>query len=83
MKPSSSGPHLAVAPAPRHDDPRRHTTELGDRLIESSKEIQALGAFNSSDRSVAMDMLRKQARNAGIMIGAGVAIAVLGLLLWR
>ncbi len=30
---------------------------LGDRLIESSKEIQALGAFNSADRSTAMDML--------------------------
>jgi len=35
---------------------------LGDRLIESSKEIQALGAFDSADRSRAMDMLgfRKQ-----------------------
>jgi hypothetical protein len=35
---------------------------LGDRLIESSKEIQALGAFNSTDRSTAMDLLgfRKQ-----------------------
>ena len=35
---------------------------LGDRLIESSKEIQALGAFNGADRSVAMDLLgfRKQ-----------------------
>ena len=31
--------------------------DLGDKLIESSKEIQALGAFNSSDRSIAMDML--------------------------
>lgn len=30
---------------------------MGDRLIESSKEIQALGAFNPADRSVAMDML--------------------------
>jgi predicted TIM-barrel fold metal-dependent hydrolase len=30
---------------------------LGDRLIESSKEIQALGAFDPADRSVAMDML--------------------------
>lgn len=30
---------------------------LGDKLIESSKEIQALGAFNSEDRTVAMDML--------------------------
>ena len=35
---------------------------LGDQLIESSKEIQALGAFTSTDRSVAMDLLgfRKQ-----------------------
>ena len=30
---------------------------LGDKLIESSKEIQALGAFNKSDRTVAMDLL--------------------------
>ncbi len=30
---------------------------LGDKLIESSKEIQALGAFNSADRSTAMDLL--------------------------
>src|SRR5512140_426151 len=30
---------------------------LGDRLIESSKEIQALGAFNAADRSTAMDLL--------------------------
>ncbi len=30
---------------------------LGDRLIESSKEIQALGAFNAGDRSAAMDLL--------------------------
>ncbi|WP_411287130.1 amidohydrolase family protein [Phenylobacterium sp.] len=30
---------------------------LGDRLIESSKEIQALGAFNSADRSKAVDLL--------------------------
>jgi len=36
--------------------------DLGDKLIESSKEIQALGAFNSADRTTAMDMLgfRKQ-----------------------
>jgi len=35
---------------------------LGDRLIEASKEIQALGAFESADRSKAMDLLgfRKQ-----------------------
>jgi predicted TIM-barrel fold metal-dependent hydrolase len=30
---------------------------LGDRLIVESKEIQALGAFNREDRSIAMDML--------------------------
>jgi predicted TIM-barrel fold metal-dependent hydrolase len=35
---------------------------LGDSLIESSKEIQALGAFNKFDRTTAMDLLgfRKQ-----------------------
>jgi len=30
---------------------------LGDKLIESSKEIQALGAFNRDDRTTALDML--------------------------
>ena len=47
----------------------RHSNEhvaaqiaLGDRLIEESKEIQALGAFDAGDRSKAMDLLgfRKQ-----------------------
>jgi predicted TIM-barrel fold metal-dependent hydrolase len=47
----------------------RHSTDhvaaqiaLGDRLVESSKEIQALGAFDGPDRSKAMDLLgfRKQ-----------------------
>jgi predicted TIM-barrel fold metal-dependent hydrolase len=35
---------------------------LGDKLIESSKEIQALGAFDGADRSTALDLLgfRKQ-----------------------
>ncbi len=35
---------------------------LGDQLIAQSKEIQALGAFDRDDRSVALDMLgfRKQ-----------------------
>ena len=35
---------------------------LGDQLIAASKEIQALGAFDPGDRSVALDMLgfRKQ-----------------------
>ena len=31
--------------------------ELGDKLIEKSKEIQALGAFNREDRTKALDML--------------------------
>jgi len=42
----------------------RHSAEhiaaqiaLGDRLIESSKEIQALGAFDRDDRSKALDLL--------------------------
>ena len=30
---------------------------LGDKLIESSKEIQALGAFNSADRTTALNLL--------------------------
>jgi predicted TIM-barrel fold metal-dependent hydrolase len=30
---------------------------LGDRLIESSKEIQALGAFDAAERSKALDLL--------------------------
>ena len=30
---------------------------LGDNLIAESKEIQALGAFNRADRSIAMDLL--------------------------
>ncbi|HEY0647525.1 amidohydrolase family protein [Phenylobacterium sp.] len=47
----------------------RHSAEhvaaqiaLGDKLIEKSKEIQALGAFDSADRSKALDLLgfRKQ-----------------------
>ena len=47
----------------------RHSAEhvaaqvaLGDRLISASKEIQALGAFDSADRVTALDMLgfRKQ-----------------------
>ena len=31
--------------------------DLGDRLIAESKEIQALGAFDRDDRSIAMDLL--------------------------
>src|SRR5260221_8181947 len=37
-----------------------HVAELiamGDQLIERSKEIQALGAFDAADRSKAVDML--------------------------
>lgn len=33
--------------------------------------------------SVAMDILRAQARQAGIIMAAGVAVFVVGLLLWR
>jgi hypothetical protein len=33
--------------------------------------------------SVAMEILRKQARDAGIVIAAGVTVFILGLLLWR
>src|SRR5258708_21550697 len=47
----------------RHSD--EHLAQLrglGDKLIESSKEIQALGACDGRERSQAMDMLgfRKQ-----------------------
>ncbi len=31
--------------------------DMGDLLIAQSKEIQGLGAFNSADRTIAMDML--------------------------
>ena len=62
----------------------RHTPEhvaaqvaLGDRLIESSKEIQALGAFTSADRSTAMDLLgfRKQFRTVAAEFGGGYGAA--------
>ena len=33
--------------------------------------------------SVAMDILRRQVRQAGILMAAGVAVAVIGLALWR
>ncbi len=46
------------------DNGGRHTEahvqaqiDLGDELIRSSKEIQALGAFDKHDRTIAMDML--------------------------
>ncbi len=42
----------------RHSDTHRQAQiDLGDQLIEKSKEIQALGAFTAADRSVAMDLL--------------------------
>jgi hypothetical protein len=33
--------------------------------------------------SVAMDMLRRQAREAGVIVAAGVALFVVGLILWQ
>ena len=42
----------------QHSDQHRDAQiALGDELIAKSKEIQALGAFNAVDRSVALDML--------------------------
>mgnify|MGYP000223634522 FL=1 len=42
----------------RHSDTHRdEQIALGDELIAKSKEIQALGAFDATDRTVAMDML--------------------------
>lgn len=42
----------------RHSDEHiQAQIELGDALIEQSKEIQALGAFNRDDRTVALDLL--------------------------
>jgi predicted TIM-barrel fold metal-dependent hydrolase len=49
---------LIMARGGRHS--AEHLAELeslGDRLIEKSKEIQALGAFDSAERSRAVDML--------------------------
>ncbi len=49
---------VIVSQGNRHSD--EHIAEqiaLGDKLIESSKEIQALGAFDGTDRSRAMDLL--------------------------
>ena len=49
---------VIVARGKRHSD--EHKAELlalGDKLIESSKEIQALGAFDSAERTQALDML--------------------------
>ena len=33
--------------------------------------------------SVAMELLRRQVRQAGMLVAAGVAVFVLGLILWR
>ena len=42
----------------RHSDEHRQAQiALGDELIRKSKEIQALGAFDRSDRTIACDML--------------------------
>jgi uncharacterized protein len=42
----------------RHSDSHREAMHaMGDTLIRDVKEIQALGAFDSTDRSVALDML--------------------------
>jgi predicted TIM-barrel fold metal-dependent hydrolase len=47
-----------VARGGRHSDEHKaHLLALGDKLIESSKEIQALGAFDSAERTQALDML--------------------------
>jgi len=49
---------IIVEQGNRHSDQHRDKQiALGDELIAKSKEIQALGAFNAADRSVAMDML--------------------------
>jgi predicted TIM-barrel fold metal-dependent hydrolase len=47
-----------VARGNRHSDAHKaELLALGDRLIEASKEIQALGAFDSAERTTALDML--------------------------
>lgn len=47
-----------VARGGRHSDAHKaELLALGDRLIEASKEIQALGAFDSAERTTALDML--------------------------
>lgn len=49
---------VIMANGGRHSD--EHLSELlglGDKLIEKSKEIQALGAFDGAERKQAMDML--------------------------
>jgi len=47
-----------VAQGGRHSDAHlSYLVGLGDKLIEKSKEIQALGAFDGRDRKIAIDML--------------------------
>jgi predicted TIM-barrel fold metal-dependent hydrolase len=47
-----------VARGGRHSEAHKaELLALGDRLIEASKEIQALGAFDSAERTTALDML--------------------------
>jgi predicted TIM-barrel fold metal-dependent hydrolase len=49
---------VIVAQGGRHSEEHiAGLIDLGDRLIEKSKEIQALGAFDGSDRKTAMDLL--------------------------
>ena len=49
---------VIVAQGSRHSDAHiAAQIALGDKLIESSKEIQALGAFDGKDRKTAMDLL--------------------------
>mgnify|MGYP000450892351 CR=1 FL=1 len=49
---------LIVKQGHQHSDAHvQSMIDLGDDLIAKSKEIQALGAFNSAHRSTAMDML--------------------------
>lgn len=49
---------VIVAQGSRHSDAHRaEQIAMGDTLIANSKEIQALGAFDSADRSKALDLL--------------------------
>ncbi len=49
---------VIVGQGNRHSDEHREAQiALGDRLIAESKEIQALGAFDAADRTIACDLL--------------------------
>ncbi len=49
---------VIVGQGNRHSDEHRSAQiAMGDTLIANSKEIQALGAFDKADRSIALDML--------------------------